>query len=248
MEFSKYIQTEGIILNEQEYKETSKIIKVYTEELGLISLFAYGSQSPKSDLFYSTKKHSITNFSLLNEGGRIYIQSLRLIENNGNIGNNVKKFFIAEIITEIVLKTTIENYKNRNIFLLLKSFYSSLNDNRKLEYLKVGYIIKHLTFLGYRPKLSNYSKDKPIVFSYRDGGVINSYNLDSEYGEYVTTEDVKSIYNLLTTSFQDYDKLNIKNISKIDSIITKFLYYTTEISRLKSEEIYKRLHSSWGGI
>ena len=67
------IKTEGIILSEIRYKETSKILKVYTKKLGKISILAQGAYRPKSQLIATTQPFSQVEFHLRAEIGRAHV-------------------------------------------------------------------------------------------------------------------------------------------------------------------------------
>ena len=59
------IKVEGIVVGEQSYLESSKILKIFTKDLGIISVLSKGSKKPKSDLKEGSNKLICANFTLL---------------------------------------------------------------------------------------------------------------------------------------------------------------------------------------
>ena len=56
-------EIDGIVISEQDYKESSKIIKIMTRD-GIISLIAKGSRKLKSDLRNTTTKLTYGTFNM----------------------------------------------------------------------------------------------------------------------------------------------------------------------------------------
>ena len=57
-------KVEGIVLNERDYSETSKIIYVLTKEYGYISILAKGAKQMKSPLRSVTRKLTYGTFHI----------------------------------------------------------------------------------------------------------------------------------------------------------------------------------------
>ncbi|HEY4544430.1 MAG TPA: recombination protein O N-terminal domain-containing protein, partial [Tissierellaceae bacterium] len=49
------VQAKGIVLNEIRFQETSKILNIYTLELGKINVMAKGAYRPKSKIIAQTQ-------------------------------------------------------------------------------------------------------------------------------------------------------------------------------------------------
>ena len=71
------LKTEAIVLNEIRYKDTSKIINLYTKNFGRISVMAQGAYKPKSILIASTQSFSHSELCL--QKMEIFIISIKQI-------------------------------------------------------------------------------------------------------------------------------------------------------------------------
>ena len=60
----KVIKVEGIVVGEQSYSETSKILKIFTRELGIISVLSKGCKKTKSPFREASTKLIYANFDI----------------------------------------------------------------------------------------------------------------------------------------------------------------------------------------
>ena len=60
----KLIKIEGIVVKEENYSESSKILKIFTKDLGLISVLSKGCRKPKSNLKEASNKLIYANFDI----------------------------------------------------------------------------------------------------------------------------------------------------------------------------------------
>ncbi len=52
----KIIKIEGIVVKEDNYSESSKILKIFTRDLGVVSVISKGCKKPKSPLHEGSNK------------------------------------------------------------------------------------------------------------------------------------------------------------------------------------------------
>ena len=61
------LKTEGIVLKEMRYRDTSKILSIYTKKYGKVSVMARGAYKPRSMIIANTQPFSY------NEIGRAHV-------------------------------------------------------------------------------------------------------------------------------------------------------------------------------
>src|SRR5690554_3821370 len=116
------IRTKGIVLSGIKYKESSKILKVYTKELGKISIMAQGVMKPKSQYLSSTEIFSISDFQLKKGKSFYYIESCDLDESNYTLRQDMDKMILGFYVMELIDKSIPDEEENNIIFdLLLKT-------------------------------------------------------------------------------------------------------------------------------
>ncbi len=250
MDTNELVKTKGIILSQENYKESSKIISLFTEKRGRINLFASGVLRPKSGLMLATEKFVESEFELTRTSSNYYINSANLINSNLELANNLKTFFIGEMICELIIKTMPEHLVEEKIYNLTSQTFGILREN-KLDpsLIKVGYIIKYISFLGFRPQLQECaecsSKDySNMFFSYKDGGIIcrNCLDINEEYVK-LSRIELEFILKLLYSKFSDYKDLNLPDevLNKIDTLIYNYMLYNTDLVGLESRDRFLKL-------
>ena len=96
------IEVEGIILNTQEYGETSKILNVITKEYGIIGVIAKGCKSLKSNLRSVTDKLTYGKFYIYYKKDKLStLTNVDVIDNFKNIKKDINKISYATYLLEL---------------------------------------------------------------------------------------------------------------------------------------------------
>ena len=87
---------EGIIVSEVDYKESSKILNIYTKEYGIIGVIARGSKRLKSNFSGLTTKLTYAIFIVnYKENGPSTLMEVNVIDNFKNIRKDIDKISYA---------------------------------------------------------------------------------------------------------------------------------------------------------
>ena len=203
---------EGIILNETNYGETSKILNILTKEHGYISVIANGSRTMKSKLRGISMKLVYANFTVTfkNKGISNLIEGTP-INSFKNILLNFNKLKISNKLVELCKNVLKENNDN-NIFYLLKDSLLKINDGFDEELIAIIFETKLLSYLGVKPNFSECilcGSNDIITFDLSIPGSIckNCYQ-DS----YIFSLNTLKLLNLfLNVDISKIDKLNINS-------------------------------------
>lgn len=232
---------EGIVLYEMPYKESSKIIKIFTKDDGLISAIAKGSKRLKSNLRSVTDKLTYANFEIsYKKDGLSTLISADVINPFINIKKDIVKISYSNYLLELTSQV-IKQSMNNNIYNLLISSLLKINDGYDPMVITNILELKYLDYLGVTPNLDGCaicgSKDV-VTLSASAGGFVCNKHLKNDY--IVTDKTIKIIRML---RYLDIDKISkIDLSSNIKNEINNFIddYYDRYTGLfMKSKEFIK---------
>lgn len=240
------LKTEGIVLSELRYKETSKILKIYTKNAGKISVMAQGAYRPKSKLIASTQPFSYSEYQLQEGRNFYYLSEGDIIDSFYSIRDNMERIVYGFYILELTDKSTPDEEENEKLFLLLEKGLRILSSLEK-DYLKfiTAYELKYISFLGYRPFLSscvicNSPTGQRLKFSISHGGIICescfSHDYTSKNIDYLLLSSMK---DLIFTSLDELDKISIPDstIISLHKLMVDYILYNIDRNEFKSLDI-----------
>lgn len=142
---------EGIILNETNYSETSKILNILTKEYGYISVISKGSRTLKSKLRGISIKLVYANFSInYKENGISTLLEGSVINSFKYIMNDLNKMQFSLYLVNLV-KSVLKESNDLEIFSILKESLIKINDGYDPIILTNIVEIKLLKYLGVQP-------------------------------------------------------------------------------------------------
>lgn len=210
-----------------DYGDSSKIIRVFTEDYGKIPIMVKGAKTSKSKNLGVCQIFGLNEYLFRKGQSFYYINNAKIIESNFKIREDLFNTIYASLALEIVDKSTLERDPNKKIFALLEKTLNLFNDTKDPLSLIIAFEIKYLSFLGYRPNLTiydyNYFSIKEGIINYRD-----------EFSIGVSRDDINYLKFLLHNTLDkkiDYD--NNKKIF-LHNIIINYIKYNLEISNFNS--------------
>jgi DNA repair protein RecO (recombination protein O) len=237
------IKTEGIVIDEIRYKDTSKIIKLYTRKLGKVSVLAQGALRPKSQLLATTQPFSYSEFQLRKGRNFYYIIQADLLDSCYSIRDNIGRISYGFYVLELLDKSIPDNEENEKLFQLLRKGLKVLS-NLDRDFLKfiVAYELKYISFLGYRPHIDscvvcNKSYNTNIRFSKRLGGIVCSDCFSQDITSVKVNNNITNVMmELLFTTFEDLEfKIVSKSLlSNLHQILVDYILYNIDRKEFKS--------------
>lgn len=223
------ITVEGIVLNETNYGETSKILNVLTKDYGYISIMSKGCRVLKSKLRGISMKLALASFTInYKENGISLLLEGNTIDSLKYILTDFKKMNYAMYLTDIT-KSILKDYFNPDIYEILKNALIKINNSFNPLLITNIVEIKYLDFLGVKPNFTSClgcgSKDI-LTFDLKLGGSVCS---NCYQDTYLFEKNTLKLLNLFqNVDIQKIDKLNINN-SKVIQEINNFIseYYET---------------------
>jgi len=205
-------EVEGFIISVVPYKETSKIVNIFTSE-GLIGCIAKGAKSLKSELRVNTNKFTYgkflidfkknNNLNILREASSI--NELTTIKNDLLLISYLS--YIVELTNQVIKQT--DDYES--LYKLFVSTILKLNNNLNPKIITNIYELKVLDYLGVGINFNCCAKC---------GSTKNILTIDGDIGGYICS-------NCYTNEFI-YDEKTIKMLR---------LYYLIEIDSISELKI-----------
>jgi DNA repair protein RecO (recombination protein O) len=240
------IDIEGIVINTKNYKDTSKIIDIFTKEYGVIGVIAKGCKSLKSNLRSVTDKLTYANFTLYYKKDKLSILSEASIINNfSNIKKDIEKISYASFLIDLT-NQVYKQCNNNELYDLLISALIKINDNFNSLVITNIIELKYLDYLGVMPNLTGCSicgSKNVITLSSDAGGYLCSKCRTNE--AIVSEKAIKLVrmYSLVDINKISKLVLNKDVIKEVNSFID--LYYDRYTGLyLKSKEFLNKLKTN----
>ena len=220
-----YKKIEGIVVSENPFEESSKIIKVFTKE-GIISIIAKGAKRIKSPFFSSTSKFNYGIFNIVYKENTLSKLVDADIQNGFyNIKKDFNKISYATYITELTLQVYKHEAKENIYDLYLASM---IKINEGYDPLVISDIIKLklLDNLGIKPIIDRCvscgNKTDIVTVSSYLGGFVCKNCLKNEV--IVNPKTITLIRGLYYIDISKIKKIDISsNIKKeIDTFINDY--------------------------
>lgn len=236
----KIIKLEGIVINCTNYSESSKILNVYTKDLGIIGIISKGCRNLKSCLRSVSDKMVYGDFNIYyKEDGLSTLISVDIKNNFLNIKKDIVAISYVTYLLDLV-NQIYKECKTKDMYDILIGAICKINDEFNPMIITNIVELKFLDYLGVMPII-----DQCVVC----GSERNIVTIDGDRGGYVCNKcysnekivDLKTIKLLRMFYYVDISKiseLNIKdvNVKQINEFLTKYYDRYTGLY-LKSREM-----------
>ena len=238
------IKVEGIVIGETNYSESSKILKVFTKEFGIISIMSKGCRNIKSKLRGVSSKLSYANFMIkYKKDGISTLIDADTIDTLRNIVMDIERISYLSYLLDLT-DQVYRHSKSDKIYPILISIINKINDEYDPEVLTIIYELKLLEFLGISPNIDSCSicgNTKNIVtISVKDGGFIcqDCYRCGKIYNRQI----IKLIRMFIYLDINNVTKISLKAETKKElSLFIEEYYDTFSGIYLKSKDFLKNM-------
>ncbi len=238
-------EIEGIVIKETNYKESSKILNIYTKDKGIIGVISKGCKKVNSPLRGISNKLGYAKFQISYKEDKIStLISGDIINSFTNIMTDITSISYSSYILELCSKVYEQN-NSKDIYdimiaALLKIeegidplIISNIVELRLLNYLGVGVEVNRCSICG--------STNDIITVSSLSGGLVCKNCLTNE--PILNEKTIKLIRLLSIVDINKVSKIKVKD--EIKQEINSFIkdYYDTYTGiYIKSRELLKNLN------
>ena len=237
---------EGIVVSVVDYKESSKIINIFSPDVGVIGVLARGTKKVKSNLSGVTSKLTYGYFHIqYKENGLSTLMEVDIINGFKNIRRSIDKISYASYLLELS-SMAYKHENNSNIYNLLISSLRKINEGYDFEIITNILELKLLEYLGIKPVIDSCvncgSKVDIVTISSYKGGYLCKNCINGE-----VIVNIKTIKLLRMFYYVDIDKISKLEISdNIKKELNRFIddYYDRYSGLyLKSKSFLKNLQN-----
>lgn len=201
---------EGIIVSEVDYKESSKIINIFSPSVGVIGVLARGTKNIKNKLSGVTSKLTYGYFHIdYKENKLSTLMEVDVIDGFRNIRRDIDKISYASYLVELS-SMAYRHDSSVDIYNLLIASLKKINEGYDYEVITNILELKLLTYLGIKPVIDSCvncgNKNDIVTISSYKGGYLCK---DCARDEVIV--NIKTIKLLRMFYYVDINK-----ISKID--------------------------------
>lgn len=224
------IRTEGIVLSERNAGESSKALKVYTLDAGLVTIYAKGALKRSSKVTSSSQVFFVNEYTISKSGVFYYIKSANILSSNLHLRQSLVKLSYANLVLEIYLKSNMEEIENKNAYLLLKKYLETIEDSTA-RVRTMQLLLKYISFIGFRPSMNG-------KYFLVDGGGL-SPNLENSSKYYELNDEEVEYLNLLMYKDLEFEFQKKDFERKIFHIIIEYIKYCLDLRQINSLELIR---------
>ena len=228
LENSIYSNINGFVISENAYLNNAKIFRVYTDEFGLISIYTKNIEMYLSMYSnYSFKLNYRNEFFYCNEYELLEFISFKSKEH----------ILFLNILSEIILKTSVSEFKNTEVYDLIKEVLITKQIDYKI--ILSYFILKYLIFNGYHILFDCGKNIKNYNFDISELIINSSLKYNYKYNYIIDENEYNYIYFLYNSKKLENIVLNNinMNFSRILGILINALCLNFNIYQLKSFNI-----------
>lgn len=153
-------KAEAVVLKTLNHGDTSKIITLYSREVGRLKLIAKGVRSPKSKaagLFQPTRYLQVIYYAKPNSGLQLF-KSGELIDGFFGLEEDFDRLTLAQVMVELLDRSVEDEESHPRLFQLLVDSLSRLSSRNTSSAEVYWYFHTHLLReLGFRPHVDHCS-------------------------------------------------------------------------------------------
>lgn len=210
---------EGIVIRTMPYGESNKIVTLFTEEAGKVTVMARGAKKPRSKLAAVTQPFTYGAY-LVNRGrGMGLLSQGESIESMRFIREDLEATAYASYVVEIIDKLTEDGERASSIYLLLKEALQAMNEEYDAEAITLFVEWKMLPVGGVHPFLHSCANcgavDGEFGFSFQQIGFLchRCFHLD-RYMIRLAPTHIKLIRTFYTVPIHRVGDLTLKKETK----------------------------------
>lgn len=240
---------EGIVIRNVDFGETSKIVTIYTRELGKITLMARGSKKPLSKLTGITQLFQHGFFLFHAGSGMGTLQQGESIRFYRYILEDIYLTAYVTYMAELLDRSTEEKQKNTYLFDLFEKLLQYLNDGYDAEIILNIFELKILSILGIAPELGRCiccgECEGNFKFSTKEGGLIcHRCNEQDDYALSISTNAAKIMRMLSLIEINRLGNISISEHTKLEmrELIDHYFEKNSGL-HLRSKKFLKQMES-----
>lgn len=214
------IKIEGIVVGEKNYSESSKLLKIFTKEKGLITVLSKGCKKIKSNLKEASNNLIYAKFDISYKkeglstliGADIIKIYKNILMDYHDLAKKMYAFTIVDLTLQVISQKHIDDQEISEIYDILISSINKIDEGLQTPVILDIVMLKYLKYLGVLPSLDSCAlcgSNKNIVTI-----SANSYGYvckDCYTDEYIVSDNALKLVRMLYY-------VDISRIKKLDNL------------------------------
>ncbi len=147
--------TDGLVIREQAYNDTDKLLTILTPEYGRVRVMAKGARRTGSRLMAPCQLFAWGNFELSTKGDLHWVREASLAESFFGLRVDLQRLTLATYFCDIAYEASGENSPAADILpVILNTFYALAHGRASDAIIKGAYELRIAAMSGYCPDLS----------------------------------------------------------------------------------------------
>ncbi|WP_090038196.1 DNA repair protein RecO [Clostridium frigidicarnis] len=225
------VKTNGIVIKDQDYKENDKLLWIFSEKLGKITVVAKGAKKNNNKLFSSALPLCFGEYILFKGKGIPNISEARVINSFRGCLEDLEKLTYTTYLCELIDISMVEEEPNYELFKeFITSLYLLSSGALDHELLVRSFELKLLKSTGYGLDLNKCCVCKRNIaycdyISLSQGGGV-CFNCEKKYGIEVSSETYNILRYLNQYPVQSIYKLRLNKVIKkeLQDIMINIIY------------------------
>lgn len=253
------VKTEAIVLRSRKYRESSKMLTLYTKEFGKMTALLKGARRASAKYPKAIDPMAHIAIVLYTKDTREVqtISQCDLVNAFTKISDDLEKLSLAMMMLELVNNSAHGHEKNLQLFLLLQESLETLHRATKnLKNVFYRFEIGLAESLGYHPTFDRCSSCGKLV-PHRDSELKVEYHLDRGgplcstcktiqpgHKTQVSIQVLKILQRLRESEIHAVTEMTValEHQQEIDALLWSYLrYHISGIVQLKSKKVYAEI-------
>lgn len=221
------VKVKGIVIKATDFKDSDKIVTIFSAELGLIRARVRGVKKDKAKLAFAVQPFAFVEFMLNSKGGFYTVINATSIDQFFNITIDFDNYIFMMACLEVCEKTVKENDIQQELFLLLlNSLKQVCYDGTSAILVFIKFMLDSLKVLGFALEVENCAccgeklSNKLFAFSYDFNGMLCAKCLNrNDYLE-LTQGEFAIMKNVNQTAIEKLSNLKFLSRNDLVSVVS----------------------------
>ncbi len=242
-----HTETEGIVLKQVNISGSRRIIHIFTQKYGKVSVgsnLIEKNKRTRSSL--ATRPFTYGRYELFKNNNYYALNGASVIKSFYGFSENLDRYLTASFVLELSSKLLEEEHPQPRLFANLIDLMKLIETRtRSYDTLKLAYMVKLLDSLGMMPhmdKCVSCGTHDAVLFSVADGGSICQRCKEGANGRLIFTPsfDIVNVINYFAKKpIKAFEKIELSddNANELMLILRKYFEYHLDVEKLKSESM-----------
>jgi len=244
------IKTQAFVLKKYNFRETSLIVHLYTNQCGKLKGICKGVRQLKSRQSSHFELPTLLDVEVYDKPSRELqlISETSIVNYFPGIKNHLEIYLRAVYALELVDNFTQIHMRSEVLFKLLHAYLAGLNPQNQ-ERFSLAFMVKLLKTLGIFPNLLECHVcrtriDHEAYFCFQQGSVTCGQAVCKsrfQWNQELSVNEISFIYDLIRETFAEIDERTDETmLVKIQNTIESYIHYITNL-KLKSPKVIREI-------